>query len=553
MSAPSPPFRQPAASGAVARHLAEAGRLRAAGRLVESIAPMMQAARLDPGNAVIFHDLGLTFLEVGRTDDAATALRRSVALRPDFAQAHWRLAATLDKMEDTAGAITAYETATRLQPSLGEAHYRVGVLLELEGRLLAALDHFRKASTSGKGRQLRRLAEARALMIEDRDAEARALLRRSLATEPNHVATLALLGIMLTEIGEFAEGATYLERALGEAPTMAGLYYDLARCRRIQRGFPLIANMEAARAIEGVRSIARTHLELALGKAYDDLGDYQAAMAAFDAAYELRKSTVLFDLGVFESQVERVIQMFTPELVTRAREIGDTDRTPILILGMPRSGTTLCEQIVSSHPQVVGGGELSFWNDHGPEVDEAGPTSAFVAKTGQEYLALLRRIGPGAARVTDKKPFNFIWAGLIHMAFPSGVIIHMRRSPIDTALSIHQTYFSPSSRFPTGGEDLVRYYRAYERIMEHWRVVLPPGRFVEIDYEALTADPEPNIRRLIAATGLDWDDACLHPERNNRVVKTPSKWQAKQPINRSSVNRWRRYEPYLGPLAALIN
>ncbi|MGA8216785.1 MAG: sulfotransferase, partial [Candidatus Sulfotelmatobacter sp.] len=179
--------------------------------------------------------------------------------------------------------------------------------------------------------------------------------------------------------------------------------------------------------------------------------------------------------------------------------------------------------------------------------------SEFLAKAGADYLGVLRAIAPKAARVTDKMPFNFLWAGLIHMAFPRSVMIHCRRTAIDTALSIHQTHFRPGLAFPTGGAELVAYFRDYQRLIDHWRRVLPADRFIEFDYEDLTRAPEPVIRRIITACGLAWHDACLRPESNPRAVNTPSKWQARQPIFRTSVARWRRYEPWLGPLRALVD
>jgi hypothetical protein len=154
--------------------------------------------------------------------------------------------------------------------------------------------------------------------------------------------------------------------------------------------------------------------------------------------------------------------------------------------------------------------------------------------------------------VTDKMPFNFLWAGMIHLAFPRATIIHCRRSVIDTALSIHQTHFHPILAFPTGGAELVAYFHGYQRLVDHWRRVLPADRFIEVDYEDLTRVPEPVIRRMITACGLEWHEACLRPESNPRAVKTPSKWQTRQPIYRTSVERWRRYEPWLGPLRALV-
>jgi hypothetical protein len=223
---------------------------------------------------------------------------------------------------------------------------------------------------------------------------------------------------------------------------------------------------------------------------------------------------------------------------------------------MPRSGTTLVEQIVSVHPEVRAGAELHFWNQRGAEwhrSDAAGNETPFLAKAAADYLGVLRTIAPRAARVTDKMPFNFLWAGLIHLAFPRAIIIHCRRAAIDTALSIHQTHFRPDLAFPTGGDELVAYFRDYHRLIGHWRSVLPADRFIEVDYEDLTRAPEPVIRRIIAACGLAWDDACMRPECNLRAVNTPSKWQARQPIYRTSVARWRRYEAWLGPLRALLD
>jgi hypothetical protein len=164
---------------------------------------------------------------------------------------------------------------------------------------------------------------------------------------------------------------------------------------------------------------------------------------------------------------------------------------------------------------------------------------------------LLRNVAPAAARVTDKMPLNFQWVGLLHLALPRATIIHCRRSPLDTALSIHQTHFNPRMWFPTGGAALVGYVRAYQRLCAHWRRVLPSERFVEIDYEALVDEPEPVIQRMVNATGLAWRDICLFPQRNTRAVKTPSKWQARQPIYRHAVGRWHSYEPWLGSLGAL--
>jgi Sulfotransferase family len=264
---------------------------------------------------------------------------------------------------------------------------------------------------------------------------------------------------------------------------------------------------------------------------------------------------VSFDAIAFDAEVSGVIARCTPELIAQAPQRGSADATPILIIGMPRSGTTLVEQIISSHAEVSAGGELNFWNERGAawhQAATAGTEAPFLRQAATDYLRLLRTIGRKSARVTDKMPFNFLWAGLIHLAFPRATIIHCRRAAVDTALSVHQTLFHPGLAFPTGGPQLVAYFRSYERLTEHWRKVLPADRYLHVDYEDLTREPEPQIRRIVEGCGLAWNDACLHPHLNPRSVKTPSKWQARQPINRNSVARWRRYEPWLGPLRALV-
>ena len=289
------------------------------------------------------------------------------------------------------------------------------------------------------------------------------------------------------------------------------------------------------------------------------------------APCRLRRGFALFDSAMFATEIDRLIARCTPELLARASELGNCDATPVLILGMPRSGTTLVEQIISMHPEVGAGDELHFWNGRGVAWLRAGATGnetsagpkdhvgkefvapEFLARAAADYLGVLRAISPKAARVTDKMPFNFLWAGLIHLTFPRATIIHCRRAAVDTALSIHQTHFHPGLAFPTGGDELVAYFHSYQRLTDHWRRVLPADRFIEVDYEELTREPEPVIRRIIAACGLAWDDACLRPELNPRAVRTPSKWQTRQKIYRTSVARWRRYEPWLGPLRALVD
>jgi tetratricopeptide (TPR) repeat protein len=556
----------PAAPQQVAPLLALATKLLRAGRPADAIAPLLDAALLQPSNPIIQHDLGLACLEVGRLPDAIAALQRAVASNPRYTDAYFRLGIALEKLGNIGGAIVAYERATKLLPSLTEAWFRAGALVYTLGHRDQAIGCFRRAAATGDRNSFGRLGKARALLTEDRNQEAEQVLRETLVADPRNAMAYDLLGNLLTEFGRFDEARACFERAIAIAPMLAGSYYELVRCRPVTSADDgLLQGMQAALATPGLEAAQLLRVHLAIGKAAEDLGDDGLAMRHFDAADAVRRGTVRFDSAAFSTEIDRLIARCTPEWIARAPELGSSDATPVLIIGMPRSGTTLVEQIVSMHPEVGAGAELHFWNQRGAEWHRscsAGNAAAgnekpflvseFLAKATADYLGVLRAIAPKAARVTDKMPFNFLWAGLVHVAFPRAIIIHCRRTAIDTALSIHQTHFRPGLAFPTGGAELVAYFRDYQRLIDHWRSVLPADRFIEVDYEDLTRAPEPVIRRIIAACGLAWDDACLRPESNPRAVNTPSKWQARQPIYRTSVARWRRYEPWLGPLRALV-
>jgi tetratricopeptide (TPR) repeat protein len=552
-----PQFPDSAAPHRVAPLLALATQLLRAGQPAEAIAPLRDAALLQPSNPNIQHDLGLACLEAGRLADAIAALQRAVAGNPRYGDAYFRLGIALEKLGDMGRAIVAYDRATQLVPTLTEAWFRAGALVNTLGHRDEAIGCFRRAASTGGKSSFGRLGKARALLTEERNQEAELVLRQTLALDPGNAMAHDLLGNLLAEFGRFNEARECFQRAIENAPLLAGSYYELVRCRPITSDdHGLREQMESSLARPGLEAGQRLRVHLAIGKAAEDVGDYALAMQHFDAADAVRRGSGLFDPAAFSMEIDRLISRCTREWIAPASELGSTDATPVLILGMPRSGTTLVEQIISMHPDASAGGELHFWNQRGAAWHNSGAAQAetpFLARAATDYLGLLRAIAPKAARVTDKMPFNFIWAGLIHRTFPRAIIVHCRRAAVDTALSIHQTHFHPSLAFPTGGAELVAYFRNYQRLMKHWRRVLPADRFLEVDYEELTQTPEPVIRRIIAACGLPWHEACLRPECNPRRVNTPSKWQARQPIFRNSVGRWRRYEPWLGPLRGLVD
>jgi tetratricopeptide (TPR) repeat protein len=539
----------------VAPLLAQAGYLLKARRPRDAVPVLREVTRWLPGNAAVLHDLGLACLESGQLGDAIAALRSCVAIDPSFSDAHLRLGIALEMSGEPEAALVAYDRAAEMPAIHAEASYRAAHLLDSLGHTALAAGMFRRAAASAGAQSAGQIAMARALLAENRDPEAEKALRRLLRMECDNAVALDLLGNILADAGRFEEARRCFERAIEKAPGLAGSYYDLVRCSRLEaEDVGRVSRMRAALASPDLEPAQKIRVHLALGKAADDLGDYQEAMRQFDAAESLRNARVRFDLARFERRVERLTASISHEVIAHTAATGSADATPILIVGLPRSGTTLLEQLISAHPSVRAGGELPFWNERGAAWERAATEQAraeLLARSAADYRGTLLHFAGGVTRVTDKMPLNFQWVGLIHLALPRATIIHCRRNLLDTALSIHQTHFNPHLWFPTGGAALVGYIRAYERLCAHWRSVMPPERFIEIDYEELVQEPDPTIRRMVAACGLQWNEACLSPQSNTRIVKTASKWQARQPIYRDAIARWRRYEPWLGALSAL--
>jgi hypothetical protein len=249
------------------------------------------------------------------------------------------------------------------------------------------------------------------------------------------------------------------------------------------------------------------------------------------------------------------------EAIARGCGRGDPDETPIFIVGMPRSGSSLLEQILAAHPQIHGAGELlqmkqlvvhEFANQGPFPASMGNRTPDQLRALGRRYLAATKARAPGAQRIIDKLPLNFYFAGLIHLMLPNARIIHLRRDPLDTCLSCHTTLFREPVRYAHDQAELGRFYRAYQTLMAHWRQVLPPARFIEVEYGDLVADPAAQARRLLEFCGMPWDDACLRPEHSDRPIRTASRLQARQPVYRGSVGRAGRYRDYLGPLVAAL-
>lgn len=368
------------------------------------------------------------------------------------------------------------------------------------------------------------------------------------------------LGSTCRVLGRFEEAEQHYATALRLKPDYAEAYFNLSQARKFSADDPEPAAVVRQLERTGLSSEEFCFLHFAAGKMQDDLGNYDLAFGHYRQGNDARQ--IDFDSEAHSAHVQRLMEIFDHELVgsTAGRPRVEL---PVFVVGMPRSGTTLVEQILASHPEVFGGGELpdirsicgtlpEHTADRFPYPECVPQLSDSIATGfGRSYLTRLRTLDADAARIVNKTPGNYEHLGMIAMMLPGARVIHCRRDPLDTCLSCYFQRFRTGQEFSYSLEDLGSYYRRYERLMEHWRDVLPEPVF-EVDYEALVDQPEETARDLIDYLGLPWDAQCMKFYESERPVTTASNWQVRQPLYRSAVRRWEKYASHLGPLRAAL-
>jgi len=469
-----------------------------------------------------------------RYDEALADYDRAIALRPDYAGAFLNHGVTLHELKRYEEALASYDRALTVWPDYALALSYRGITLQKLRRFEEALAHY----------------------------------QRALVLKPDLVDAYNNMGNMLKEQGQFQEAQKAYLEALRLDPTAAIVYGNLADGKTFKPGDPHLAAMEALAAKEeGLSKADRMQLDFALGKAYADLKDYHRSFKRLLAANASKRATISYDEASALNFFDRIEAVFTREMIATKSGGGDASPMPIFVLGMPRSGTTLVEQIIASHPMVHGAGELQTLNDiiptaRGPD-GEVIPFPEFVPaldasglkQIGARYVAAVRELAPKGAtaeRVTDKLPSNYYFVGLIHLALPNAKIIHTIRDPVDTCISCFSKLFTEGNSHTYDLVELGRHYQRYEQLMKHWRHVLPQGRILDVRYEDIVTDLEGQARRILAHCGLPWDDRCLLFHETDRPIRTASAVQVRQPIYNSAVGRGRVYEEHLGLLLSAL-
>jgi Tfp pilus assembly protein PilF len=492
---------------------------------------------------------------LNRLAEAVESYDKALALKPDYVEALNNRGIVLMELKRPAEALASYDKALGLKPDYAEALSNRGNALMFANRLAEALASYDEAlglkpdfteALNNRGNALRKLK---------RHEEALASYDRAIAIKPDYAEAHNNKGILSIELGCLNEARNSIENAIRLAPRRVRLYYNLTESKRLRSGDPHVRAMEElAQDMSSLTADEQIDLHFALAKAFSDVEDHARAFRYLLDGNALKRKQTVYDEAAILGTFERTRAVFTAELMSSKKGLGEPSCIPVFILGMPRSGTTLVEQILASHPKVFGAGEIDNF-------DKVIAALRFPEKVSLMSGEQLRQLGasyvddisvgaPAVTRITNKTPENFCFTGLIHLVLPNARILHTRRDPVDTCLSCFSKLFAENHPYAYDLNELGRYYRAYEKLMDHWSGLLPKDVMLEVRYEEVVADLEGQARRIVAHCGLEWDAHCLDFHQTKRPVRTASATQVRQPIYKNSVGRWRAYEPYLGPLLA---
>lgn len=520
------------------------------------------ACKADPRYLECRNNLGAILVELDEPDEALQVLMPIVKNVPRYVEAHLNIGRAFVAKDDLEKAEFAYRKALGVDPKSAEGHLGLSRLLRERNESLKA---FREAeigmdldpSVPGVHHQI-------GLCLSDLGEVERAFTSYddALEIDPEYQPALIARGHLRIEMGRMEEGRADIVRALEVDPDSAGAHAALTRIDKVTPDHPSFQFLERQAAEEKLSSAKAITVNFSLGKCYEDLKRHEEAFERYDAGCKLKRAVVTYDKTSQRNKVEDTINFFTNEQLDRLKAAEmDTD-TPILIVGMPRSGTTLAESIIASHPDVFGGGELPAMHQLFAGSSEqreaaypnqlAGVSPQDLQQRMQAYLDVLERLSKGAKRVTDKMPANFSFIGLVHAVMPNAKIVHTIRNPLDTCLSCYTRLFDRSQFQSYDLVELGEFYVGYRKLMDHWRDLLPEGAFYDLVYEDLVDSPESGARKLIEFCSLDWHDNIMNFHEEKRRVRTASVTQVRQPIYKSSKAKWRNYERQLQPLIDVI-
>lgn len=455
-----------------------------------------------------------------------------------------------------------YTRIIAIAPTRAEPYLNMGHIALSEARYEDALAWFSKAAQLWPGVPTVLMGMGQALLALGKSEDALRTFTRLQTTDPKSDMALRGRGEALSQLGRMQDARAAFEQAVILAPTVAGHHYALAQVARFVENDTRLPALEAIeKKISLLSPPAQADLHFALAKARDETGRVKDAMYHWQAANSIRRQITSYDENMFLGMLQALADAFPADSIKKRSGRGNTSDAPVFIVGMPRSGTTLVEQILVSHPNIHSVGESMLLHEilgqnmAGPDFPHyfSDVPDTALADIGAYYADKVAGMAPGAIRIVDKLTANFMLCGFIHLITPHARIIHVQRDPRDTCFSCYTNQFSQNFDYTYDQRELGRYWRGYATLMAHWRKVLPPDAMLEVQYETLVTNVEDEARRLISYCGLQWNDACLEFFKTPHTVQTLSAAQVRQPIYRTSIGRWKAYEAFLEPLLTTLN
>jgi tetratricopeptide (TPR) repeat protein len=527
----------------------------------DALAWYQKAAGADPNYLEPLNNLGALLLEEDRAKEASEVLNKALQINQNYAEAVCNMGGVHLALEENEAALASYRRALSLRPAYIEAQMGLARTYQALENLPAAETEAQRAIHTDTGNPKAHALLGSIYAELTRPDQAEKEFGHALALDPGCDDALLGLGHLYIELGRLDKAEELFLRALEFKPDNTSARIHITQAKKTRPGDAnFAALLEEEKNSSGFSENKMMSLHFALGKCHDDIKEYDRAFPHFVAGCKIKRAKLSYDATKIERQFAGVTEIFNKDAIDRLRGAGDPSDVPVFVLGMPRSGTTLTEQIIASHPDVYGAGELHDLlriAERNTGISTAPITfpnnlcaldQKILSAWGAEYVAGMLRRAPDAKRITDKMPSNYFAVGLIHLMLPNAKIIHVNRSPVDTCLSCYTRLFNRKQEHTYDLAELGRYYVRYAHLMDHWRKVLPAGAFLDVQYEDIVADQEAQARRLIEYCGLEWDPACLDFHNTKRSIRTASVTQVRQPIYTSSVERWRHYDKFLGPL-----
>ena len=520
-------------------------------RYKEALTSARYVIAFEPEHAVAYGYQALILKELGKLKEAEESARKSLQINPDSADSKVELADILYLSDKYSEAETLFD---EVMEELSDSYYlylKLSGVLERQNKIDEALDAVKKALELSPETPEIYYRKAMILFMSGNIEEADKALDKALEIKPDFSVALGIKSEILQSRGEMDKALEVARQGLDLGDDVPSVFLTLSKVKKFKDkkdpDFLKMKEIEKSPAPKGYSQV--TSLHFALFKAHQDMGEYEDAFKHLKIGNDTRRANVVYDRTMQHTAFDNLKKIYTKDFFSNMEGLGHDSDVPIFIVGMPRSGTTLTEQIISSHPDVFGGGELSFISDIDKEI--GAPTPENCKQIGEEYVKRVRAISEESAKarkITDKMPGNYLRLPSIITGMPNAKIIHCRRNPMDTCLSCYKQLFARGHYWSYNLDEMAEHYTVYHSIMEYWRETLPENSFLEIDYEQTVDDFENQARRLLDFVEMEWDDACLTPHKTKRSVMTASKGQVIQPIYKTSVEAWRRYEEQLSPL-----